>query len=246
MMETINAIDEEVMFEYEEDGRVLATGRTNLELFIDYLYKEEGKAFLDSSNWDWRDVVGYEGLYEVSNYGIIWSTRTGKAMSPQLKYGREADSKAMWRTHVVLTKGGVSIAHKIHKIVAQAFLGDAPEGMVVSHLNDRPIDNRISNLAYATRAENNNIHNALQDVRRGRLTSDTILGIARDIQCVVESSTGIKGVNVDYLAIEEVNEIMEYTGVSEGTVRMLNSYLYDGSGLYSILDLDEHGYCYVK
>jgi hypothetical protein len=52
----------------------------------------------------------------------------------------------------------------IHILVAEAFLGKRPEGLVIRHLNDDPTDNRLENLKYGTRSEN-----ALDAIRNGKL-----------------------------------------------------------------------------
>ena len=49
---------------------------------------------------------------------------------------------------------GRAVTRHVHKLVALTFLGPKPEGMIVLHKNDRPDDNRVSNLAYGTYAQN--------------------------------------------------------------------------------------------
>jgi len=43
----------------------------------------------------------------------------------------------------------------VHRMVLETFVGSAPDGMVCRHLNGDPADNRLSNLAWGTRADNN-------------------------------------------------------------------------------------------
>ena len=62
---------------------------------------------------EWRDVVGYEKLYEVSNFGEVKSYRQNKILKPQLSKGY----------HIVcLTKNKKEKSPSIHRLVAIAFI----------------------------------------------------------------------------------------------------------------------------
>lgn len=97
----------------------------------------------------WAPVAGYEARYEVSTDGRVrslgpWGTRELKP-TPHPRWGHMFVSLSQ---HGVVTRVGV------HRLVARAFFGDAA-GPLVRHLNGVPSDNRLSNLAYGTWAENN-------------------------------------------------------------------------------------------
>lgn len=57
--------------------------------------------------------------------------------------------------HVYLTRNSKKMTAKVHQLVLEAFVGPRPEGMVTRHLNGDPSDNRLTNLAWGTHAENN-------------------------------------------------------------------------------------------
>lgn len=115
----------------------------------------------------WRPVVGWEGLYEVSNHGRVracdrWiDNRHGtKTFKPghQLKL---IDSNPVYacgkrRQKVALTASGRKpLTPFVHRLVAEAFLGPAPEkGMLVRHLDDDPTHNTPDNLIWGTYQEN--------------------------------------------------------------------------------------------
>ena len=116
----------------------------------------------------WLPIGGYEGLYEVSNQGRVWSLARvdarGSAHGGRLL---RCSSRGRGRGHPAgsLTDSeGVKRSFFVHQEVAKAFIGPSPfEGAVVRHLNDIPTDNRVENLAWGTRFENQ------QDaVRNGR------------------------------------------------------------------------------
>ena len=101
----------------------------------------------------WKPVVGYEGLYEVSNYGNVKAlnfNRTGqeRLMKPHiLKNGY---------VQVEFKKDGERKCFKIHRLVWEAFTGPIPEGMEVNHINEDKTDNRLRNLNLMSKVQNCN------------------------------------------------------------------------------------------
>ena len=105
----------------------------------------------------WRPVVGYEGLYEVSNQGRVRSLDRRVESQPGVFYmkpGRVLKLCPGYYPNVRLSKNGVGKTWEVHRLVAEAFLGPAPEGMEVCHGSANRADNRLCNLRYATRAAN--------------------------------------------------------------------------------------------
>jgi hypothetical protein len=95
----------------------------------------------DTSSEEWRPVVGYEGRYDVSSLGRVWShcsarTLSGWGKGSYLKV--QLDGKTWF----------------VHQLVAFAFIGPRPDGQVVRHLDDDHMRNRADNLAYGTQAQN--------------------------------------------------------------------------------------------
>ena len=102
----------------------------------------------------WKDVVGYEGRYLISNTGKLKSI---------LKNGVEKLIKGSSNKHGYL-KYGLSWELKnkrnlyfAHQLVAQSFLGHNPCGFefVIDHINDVTNDNRVENLQIVTSRFNN-------------------------------------------------------------------------------------------
>lgn len=98
----------------------------------------------------WKPVVGFEGLYEVSNLGRVLSlprqNTTGGIIS-------QRPCKSGHLT-VSLWKGGKGKTHYVHHIVLEAFVGECPTGEQCRHLDGVPDNNRLDNLKWGTRAEN--------------------------------------------------------------------------------------------
>lgn len=102
----------------------------------------------------WKPVPGWEGRYSVSDQGRVRSEDqviTTKAGVKKRLRGRMLVQSHVGRPNVKIGRGpGVFV----HRIVASAFLGPCPEGMVVCHNNGDPEDNRLVNLRYDTMSGN--------------------------------------------------------------------------------------------
>lgn len=104
----------------------------------------------------WKDVVGYEGYYQVSNIGQIRRVRQyrntypGKILQPCLK----RKGKAYYK-YVTLSKNNVVKTFAVHRVEAIAFLGQPIEDRdSVRHLDGNSLNNVITNLKWGTRSEN--------------------------------------------------------------------------------------------
>ena len=100
----------------------------------------------------WRDVVGYEGVYEVSSIGRIKRIKPGRATNPGKILKPNLGSRG--RLTVALTNNGVSRSFHIHCLVALAFLGDRPPGKTINHIDYDKLNNNVDNLEYITHSEN--------------------------------------------------------------------------------------------
>ena len=97
----------------------------------------------------WRDVVDYEGLYQVSSLGRVKSFQKGKLMI------RSCTKTRQGYVIVSLMKRGIKRKIvRIHVLVARAFIPN-PEGKPeVNHRFGNKLDNRVSELEWATQFEN--------------------------------------------------------------------------------------------
>jgi hypothetical protein len=104
----------------------------------------------------WKDIPGYEGLYQVSDCGQIksytrvrWNGKVNyiqkeKILKPGLTNGYH---------NIGLYKGGKRENFYIHRLVALAFL-DGDSTLTVNHIDECKTNNHVSNLEYLTRGDN--------------------------------------------------------------------------------------------
>ena len=108
---------------------------------------------------EWRQVVGYEGYYEVSSLGNLRSVDRyvkypkGGQMLRKGKPMRQNKNKYGY-VDVRLGKLGVEKAHLIHRLVASTFLDNPESKPEVNHKNGIKSDNRLENIEWATKSEN--------------------------------------------------------------------------------------------
>ena len=101
---------------------------------------------------EFRDVIGYEDVYSVSNLGRVrrdaggGSAVVGRILRPAVySHGYP---------QIVLSLKGVRTNRMVHRLVVEAFLGPCPQGLEVNHLDGCKTNNQVGNLEYVTRSKN--------------------------------------------------------------------------------------------
>lgn len=119
----------------------------------------------------WKDVVGYEGRYQVSNKGrvkrlarvcncgevldeIIMKSRPAKNGYPLILL-RESD-------------GGRRRGHSVHRLVAEAFIPNPDNLPQVNHINENRADNRVENLEWCSNHYNMHYGNCQRRIYEGQ------------------------------------------------------------------------------
>jgi hypothetical protein len=99
---------------------------------------------------EWREVVGYEGVYEVSDEGDV--RRIGAACGATIGKILRPSVNQHGYLFLRLSKDGVSKNHSVHGIVARAFLG--PRSLTVNHKDGNKQNPALSNLEYISLSAN--------------------------------------------------------------------------------------------
>lgn len=90
----------------------------------------------------WKNIKGYEGIYELSNYGILHCLPR-KYVNDRYTFGNKSDSGYMT---VTLSYNKNKVFKRMHRLVWETFVGQIPEGYDVHHINGNKLDNRLENL----------------------------------------------------------------------------------------------------
>lgn len=117
----------------------------------------------------WKDVVGFEEYFMVSNTGKVWSKRTNKEL-------KQCKIKSGYMTIATRIGGrsGKVYCLRVHRLVAEAFLPNIDSKPCVNHKNCDRSDNRLVNLEWVTPKENHQ-----HGVEFGFINWDSLRGVSR-------------------------------------------------------------------
>lgn len=129
----------------------------------------------------WKDIKGYEGIYQVSEDGKV--RRIYDTVPPRILKGRPG-----LYPNVSLCVGCKKKSYNIHRLVAETYL-DIPEGknLEVNHKDGNKWNNNLSNLEWVTQKEN--IAHAREVLRKGLGVKGTIGKKPRPVRCL-DKETG--------------------------------------------------------
>lgn len=136
----------------------------------------------------WKDIEGYEDLYEVSDEGRIRNKNTGRILKPN-------------KTHkgylqVKLCKDGGKVGYSIHRLVAKAFIPNPDNYPQVNHIDEDKTNNNVNNLEWCTNQYNvvHSIHKLSKKV--GQYFPNGKLFAIYNSSMEAERQTGISSGNI--------------------------------------------------
>lgn len=113
----------------------------------------------------WKDVKGYEGLYQVSNMGNVRSLHKSGAHMKNIATQKMPNGYLT----VHLSKNGKASRIGIHRLVALAFLEKIEGCTQVNHINENKEDNRADNLEWCSQKYNNSYGTRIDRVSQTQL-----------------------------------------------------------------------------
>lgn len=133
---------------------------------------------MNENNEVWKDILGYEGHYQVSNKGRVKSLKLGKERI--LKPRRDVGGYLQ----VYLCKNGDKKWCLVHRLVAQAFIPNSNNLPQINHKNEDKTDNIVENLEWCSAKYNNNYGTHIQ--RIAEKTSKPVLQYTKDGKFIQE------------------------------------------------------------
>ena len=150
----------------------------------------------DMENEIWKDVAGYEGLYEVSSYGRVKSLNYGGCKGVVKIMKQTFDDKGY--LNVRLSKDGKTKKIRVHRLVAIAFIPNVENKPEIDHKNTIRYDNKVENLRWSTHKENMN----------NELTRKHNSESRKGIRCTEETKKKISEANKGKVVSEETRKKM--------------------------------------
>lgn len=115
----------------------------------------------------WADIPGFEGLYQISTHGTVLSVG-----GPDIRIKKASPNI---NGYMKIKLSGAT--YDVHRLVALTFLGPPPApDCVVNHINHNKGDNRLTNLAWVSRAENSR-HAARSGRGKVSITPDQVADV---------------------------------------------------------------------
>ena len=148
----------------------------------------------------WKDIEGYEGLYQVSSFGRVKSSYTNRI----LKGYKIASGYLGLR----LYKNNIGSMNTIHRIVAEAFIPNPENKPQVNHIDEDKTNNRVDNLEWVTAKENIN-HGT--GIVRGHLSQVNDPNRSKRVK-LVDICTG------EYNIFKSTSEASKITGLRQGNI----------------------------
>lgn len=143
----------------------------------------------------WKDIKGYEGLYQVSNLGRVRSLNYNKTKTVRTL---KLTSNAKGYLQLILHKNGKISSRKVHRLVAEAFIPNPEELPQVNHKDENKTNNCVDNLEWCTNYYNAWYGTKIDKMRKKR--SKPILCVETGViyPCImeIERQLGIPNTNI--------------------------------------------------
>lgn len=147
---------------------------------------------ISNENEIWKDVVGFEGLYQVSNFGNVRSVTRFITRSDGKTYLKKRKQLKSFVTNkgyeYVMLNDFNSKQHlkTVHRLVAQAFVDNPDNLPIVNHKDENKLNNAATNLEWCTQSYNmtyNQVNRRVSSKLKGRQAHNAVR--------VIDESTGV-------------------------------------------------------
>ncbi len=109
---------------------------------------------LNINNIIWKDLIGFEGRYQVSNSGLIRSILSNHGKYQEVLKSLSVRSKSCQYLYVAMSIKDKNYHEAVHRAVAKAFIPNLDNKPMVNHVDGNKLNNNVCNLEWVTCSEN--------------------------------------------------------------------------------------------
>lgn len=160
----------------------------------------------------WKDIIGFEGLYQVSNLGRVRSLKRGGIYIFKEHIDNHGYSYAILYVSKKAPKKQIKV--KIHRLVAQYFCDGYKYGLVVDHIDGNKRNNIYTNLEWVTSSENNKRAYAI-GLKKRRLTERQKATLRKAHEATSHSVWGINTHTNERVLFKSLKEAARATGLTD-------------------------------
>lgn len=163
---------------------------------------------LKSGTEEWKPVIGYEGLYEVSNLGRVRNIKTNRLVMQSVVVSGYK--------RVTLYKKNNPKSKLVHRLVAEAFLPNPNNLRVVNHKDENKLNNVVTNLEWCTQSYNVTCHYAGHIAKA--IPKYLILKINQDGSSISRYHNIIGAARANNIECNKLKRIISTTRVLDGFI----------------------------
>ena len=175
----------------------------------------------------WKDIPGYEGYYQVSNFGRVKSIprkvycNGGFHISKEKIMKQDQNKSGYWRAH--LLKDKVAKTLLVHRLVAKAFLPNPDSLPDINHKDENPSNNYVDNLEWCTEKYNMNYGTAIERrkvsfVRNESFKKANATKVRNKSRGAEKSVEGTSKDGITTITFRSMSEAERMTGISKGRI----------------------------
>lgn len=176
----------------------------------------------------WKDIIGYEGLYQVSNLGRVKSLGNGKSKKEKiLKQG----TNSCGYYQIKLYQNGKYKTYKIHRLVAQTFLDNPNNYYSVNHRDENKQNNCIENLEWCT--QEYNVNYGTRNERQSKTLKERKINVGKKLSKEHIEKLKLKNIGNQYNSkpIVQIDNNDLIIGVYDSAIQASNELGIDNSSI---------------